>query len=329
MEELGGIDDEPGELFPDEDEVEELDPSKMIVGWTFPDKFSFQRHLKRYCVKHECVYKAHKSDPDRLRVWCTNRFNVTGDVVCRWFVFASKRPNLETFKVRKVDLVHTCKVKKGDNNCRNSRNRSADPLLVSEVILENLKKTSYSVIPRPKQIAEDFLAEKLIDIPYHTAWKARNLVLEGLNGNYEESFADVPQFCKMMLHTNRGSVAKFSWCTVDKAFETLTLSFDVSIRAWMAGCRSVIGLDACHLLGPYGGVLMAATGLDGQNGLVPLAIMICRNETIENWTRFLEDIKDKLEGHPAPLTFISDRQKGLLEAVPAVFPGRPHRYCWR
>lgn len=321
---LGGLNDEPGELFPDEDEVEELDPKKMIVGTTFPDKPAFQRHLKRYCVHNDTVYKAFKSDKDRLRVWCNNRFDMDGNEQCLWMVFASKLPREETFKVKRTILKHTCK-----GRPKNCRNRSADPLFVAEVVRENLKTSAYTVIPRPCQIADDFYVSHLIDIPYQTAWKARNKVLELENGNYEESYKLVPQFCKMIKASNEGSVARFSYCHIDMAFETMIISFDGVIKAWIAGCRSCIGLDACHTNGPHTGVIMAATALDGQNGLVPLAIMVCRNETIENWTKFLEYLKDKLSGHPMPLTFISDRQKGLLEAVPEVFPGRPHRYCWR
>ena len=32
---------------------------------------------------------------------------------------------------------------------------------------------------------------------------------------------------------------------------------------------------------------------------------------------------------PENLVFLSDRQKGLLEGVPLIFPGCPHGYCLR
>ncbi|XP_026419898.1 uncharacterized protein LOC113315868 [Papaver somniferum] len=44
---------------------------------------------------------------------------------------------------------------------------------------------------------------------------------------------------------------------------------------------------------------------------------------------FLTDLRDKLNAHPNPLTFISDGQKGILEGVQAVFPEANHIYCWR
>ncbi|XP_026382746.1 uncharacterized protein LOC113278016 [Papaver somniferum] len=208
-------------------------------------------------------------------------------------------------------------------------NRSADPPLVAEVIQDQLKNGSGNVIPRPRQIQEDFKASHLIDITYHTSWKARNLVMEAKHGSYEESYKLVPQFCKMVCHSNKNSVGTLSYCNTDMAFESMTISFAGAIKGWKDGCRSVVGLYACHLNGKCGGVLMAATWLDGQNGLVTLGIGVFPAETIENWTMFLTNLKPLLLSHEKPLTFISDRQKGLLEAVLAVFPDSHHIYCWR
>ncbi|XP_026452014.1 uncharacterized protein LOC113352409 [Papaver somniferum] len=70
-----------------------------------------------------------------------------------------------------------------------------------------------------------------------------------------------------------GSVASFSYGSTDNTFLSMTLCFKPAIEGFLAGCRKIIGLDACHLYGKYGGVLLVATGLDGQNGLVPLGIM--------------------------------------------------------
>ncbi|XP_026415853.1 uncharacterized protein LOC113311225 [Papaver somniferum] len=113
-------------------------------------------------------------------------------------------------------------------------------------------------------------------------------------GNYEDSYKDVPIFCAMVAHTNPGSVNKYTYGKKDKTFMSMTISFAAPMRGWKKTGRPVIGLDACHLTGKRGGVLMAATTLDGQNNLVPLGI-----------------------------------RKGLLEAVPKVFPGARVRYYFR
>ncbi|KAK1403298.1 MULE domain-containing protein [Heracleum sosnowskyi] len=102
------------------------------------------------------------------------------------------------------------------------------------------------------------------------------------------------------------------------------------MRAFINGCRNVVGLDGCHLKGKYGGCLLSATALDGQNGLVPLGIIICKNECAENWFLFLKHLKPRLDEHPVQgINFISDRQKGLREAVHKLFPTSPHRFCFR
>ncbi|RZC66837.1 hypothetical protein C5167_010527 [Papaver somniferum] len=220
----------------------------------------------------------------------------------------NKKEGEKTFVLRKVNLEHKCE---GDPQ---NRNRSVDPHFVKDFVLDQMKNKPKKVVPDPYKIKEDFLAEKRVNIPYQCAWKARNLVLESLYGNYKESYNEVPAFCKMFTKCNDGSVAKFTFDTVNNTFESMTLSFEPAMRGWRKACRGVIGLDACHLTGEYGGVLMAATALDGQNGLVMLGIM---------------HLKDAILAHPVKVAFISDRQKGLLEAVGIVFPGHHHRYCWR
>lgn len=71
------------------------------------------------------------------------------------------------------------------------------------------------------------------------------------------------------------------------------------------------------------------SGLDGQNGLVMLGIMVCRNETIENWKIFLGDLKPLVDEDGVRICFISDKQKGILEGVDYHFPLDEHRYCFR
>lgn len=65
--------------------------------------------------------------------------------------------------------------------------------------------------------------------------------------------------------------------------------------------------------------MLSAVSLDGNNGMYPLEKFICDCENKENWIIFLNQIKDRLLEHPAPLTFISDRQKGLVPALEEVF----------
>ncbi|XP_017613447.1 uncharacterized protein LOC108458534 [Gossypium arboreum] len=79
------------------------------------------------------------------------------------------------------------------------------------------------------------------------------------------------------------------------------------LKAWKdgykAGCRRIVGLDGCFLKGYYGGYLLAAVGIDANNDIYPLAY--------------------------AAISFMSDKQKGLVEAICMLFSNAETRHCVR
>ena len=90
---------------------------------------------------------------------------------------------------------------------------------------------------------------------------------------------------------------------------------------FLEGCRPFIGVDGCHLKGPFRGVLLSTVSLDANNGLFPLAVCICEKETQDSWEWFLNNLKIFLN-YPTNrnLTFMSDRQKGVIVALQIHFP---------
>ncbi|XP_074361445.1 uncharacterized protein LOC141701712 [Apium graveolens] len=94
------------------------------------------------------------------------------------------------------------------------------------------------------------------------------------------------------------------------------------------GCRPLLGLDGCHLKGPYGGQLLAAVATDANDGMYPLAWAVVETENNDSWNWFLESLKsDMWIENDGAFTFISDIQKGLINALEAVFPNAEHRFC--
>lgn len=85
------------------------------------------------------------------------------------------------------------------------------------------------------------------------------------------------------------------------------------------------------------GILLSATGIDALGQLFPLCYAVVDAENGRNWHWFLESLHSIIE-RTAPdfidptnietrLTFLSDRQKGLLEGVASIFPESAHGYC--
>ena len=60
--------------------------------------------------------------------------------------------------------------------------------------------------------------------------------------------------------------------------------------------------------------------------MFPIAFGIVDAENIENWKWFLGEL-NKCVRAVRNLTFVSDRQKGILEAVSVVFPTSHHSFC--
>ncbi|XP_074351778.1 uncharacterized protein LOC141690919 [Apium graveolens] len=94
------------------------------------------------------------------------------------------------------------------------------------------------------------------------------------------------------------------------------------------GCRPLFGLDGCNLKGPCGGQLLAAVATDTNDGMYSLAWAVVEAENNDSWNWFLENLKDnmKIENDGA-FTFISDKQKSLINALEVVFPNVEHRFC--
>ncbi|XP_012839304.1 PREDICTED: uncharacterized protein LOC105959715 [Erythranthe guttata] len=100
---------------------------------------------------------------------------------------------------------------------------------------------------------------------------------------------------------------------------------------FLNGCNPFLGFDGCHLKGPYGGVLLSAVGLDGHNGLYPVAFAIVETENKESWVFFFHNLLILLGGFNdgRPWTFVTDRQKGLVDAINVTVPNAINRKCAR
>ncbi|XP_077251983.1 uncharacterized protein LOC143891245 [Tasmannia lanceolata] len=82
----------------------------------------------------------------------------------------------------------------------------------------------------------------------------------------------------------------------------------------------------------YKGILLAATTLDGDGGLFPLAFAVVENENFDSWLWFLLLLRQRVmpvNKNNNEFTISSDRMKGLLRAVAEALPGSYHSYCIR
>ncbi|KAL7585136.1 uncharacterized protein LOC111901662 [Lactuca sativa] len=101
-------------------------------------------------------------------------------------------------------------------------------------------------------------------------------------------------------------------------------------KGFLAGKRDYLGLDGTFMKGTYPGMILTIVGLDGNNCTYPLAYAVVEVENINSWTYFLRFFGDDIDLQAnSNFTLISDRQKGLLQAIGTLYPCVEHRFCLR
>ncbi|KAL2928620.1 hypothetical protein RDABS01_006376 [Bienertia sinuspersici] len=136
------------------------------------------------------------------------------------------------------------------------------------------------------------------------------------------------------LTTNPGSKAICAWNSVDHvdrplAFTTIFIASKGAIEGLFGGCRSFVGIDGTFLKGNYGGVLLSAVALDGNNRLFSFAWAIISSEDSENWRFVIWHLKNVLKDSDRGDEWCikSDRHHGIENALSELWPSVGRRYC--
>ncbi|KAF6158931.1 hypothetical protein GIB67_012348 [Kingdonia uniflora] len=153
--------------------------------------------------------------------------------------------------------------------------------------------------------------------------------MEMIVGSYDEGYFKMPSLVMQLLIVNRGSFVGCSRDDTTSQWTGTVVMFKASYDGCLRGCRLVLGLDGYFLKGKYGRVCLSLIGLDGNNAQFPVPIYLCRSECYHTWNTFLQALQPWLVQHDAKLTFISDRQKGLIKAVADNFHHCNHRFYFR
>ncbi|KAL0419564.1 UNVERIFIED_CONTAM: hypothetical protein Sradi_1369900 [Sesamum radiatum] len=178
----------------------------------------------------------------------------------------------------------------------------------------------------------DIINELRVNVSRHQAYRAKKAALKQLEGSPEWQYSRLWDYSEEIRKTNPGSTVIVGTEQVDgeERFSRFYVCFGALKAGFKAGCRPIIGVDGCHLKGPNGGILLTAIGVDPNNNLFPIAYAVVNKECRETWEWFLIVLKHDLNIiREHEYTFMSDKQKGLMQAFEEVFPGCDHRFCVR
>lgn len=167
------------------------------------------------------------------------------------------------------------------------------------------------------------------------AYRAKKAALQLLEASIKEQYARIRDYAAELKRVDPNTTIDIKCDFLDEeqlpVFKRMYVCLGALKMGFRAGCRSILGLDGCHLKSCYGGQLLTAVGLDANNTTWVLSYAMVEMESKDSWEWFLDllvkDLNIRDEG--AGWTFISDKQKGLLPAFAKVMPLAQHRFCVR
>ncbi|KAL5729667.1 hypothetical protein ACHQM5_002586 [Ranunculus cassubicifolius] len=209
---------------------------------------------------------------------------------CPWRIHASWVRSKKLFKIKKINKSHTCE----------NISTSVHPQAIRDW-LTKLVKDRLQVNPHytPKELLSDIGKDFGIQLSYYQAYRGIELAREQLQGSYKDAYNFLPWF-------------------IDKVIEMNPVGFQ-------SGCRPLLFLDSTSLRSRYHEILFAAFAVDGNDSTFPVAFCVVDMEDDDNWRWFLEHLKP-IVSTAQPITFVSDKHKGLSKCVDEVFENAYHGY---
>ncbi|XP_011007163.1 PREDICTED: uncharacterized protein LOC105112936 isoform X2 [Populus euphratica] len=288
----------------------------LAIGQEFPNVETCRRTLKDIAIALHFDLRIVKSDRSRFIAKCSR-------VGCPWRVHVAKRPGVPTFSIRTLHGEHTCE------GVHNLHHQQASVGWVARSVEERIRDNPQF---KPKEILQDIRDRHGVAVSYMQAWRGKERSMAALHGTFEEGFRLLPAYCEQIRKNNPGSIASVFATGQDNCFQRLFISYRASIYGFINACRPLLELDRAHLKGKYLGTLLCAAAVDANDALFPLAIAIVDVENDENWMWFMSELRKLLgvntENMPR-LTILSERHKGIVEAVETHFPSAFHGFCLR
>ncbi|KAH0730420.1 hypothetical protein KY289_001608 [Solanum tuberosum] len=261
----------------------------LFLNMTFKNLDDSRKTCKLYALATKKPLKVAKSDRKRLRYRC-----IEG---CPFAILVSldgKGPG------------HKLKTFKQEHNCEEAlHNPRATTNTLSHYFKSKVQNNPKYALKGMKQ---DLMDNFNLNNNDSKLKRAKRMALQKMQGSFLDEYNRLEAYENEIRMTNPCS----------------------DVVGWKEGLRPFIGLDGTFLRGQCKGQLLVAMAQDCDNSFYPLAWTIVDKETTSTWTWFLELLEKSLNlKNGDSITFMSDMQKGLLNAVENVFPLSNHRYCVR
>jgi hypothetical protein len=261
--------------------------------------------------RHESWAPAHHNDRKRLQLNCRSKS-------CDFHIRVAKRR--DGFFGVITYTPHNCPPSTHSGfNERNSAWYLASRIERDVTINRHIK---------PKEICQRAgIYHQLQRVPYMSAWRARERLHNTIYGSEGASFNLLPAWL-LRVETAETANGYIHLETTDSGrFEALFIMLG-AVRATLSCLRPFYALDGTHTRSRYNLTLLLAVGIDADDRVHPLAYALVPIENEQWWSWFCEHLVNAFDDDlPDQYVIISDRDKGLLNAVKSELPGACHAMC--
>ncbi|KAK4395264.1 hypothetical protein Sango_1680700 [Sesamum angolense] len=281
---------------------------------SLPDAKQFREVLRDWCVRNGYDIEFIKNETSRITAKC----KVDG---CEWRIHASPIMKGPTFQIKTLKGNHTC--------ARTYQNSLAKATYLATRMESSIR--DHPDIPI-QQLKNRILRKCNVEVSRFKVLRAKKKALEAIRGSDALQYDKLWDYCETVRKCNPGSklILRKLENSDPPVFDRMYFSLWALKKGFLEGCRPIIGLDGCFLKTCYGGQLLVAVGRDGNDNMFPIAMAVVQVENRETWSWFLTEMLDDIGGlGTSKWSFISDRQKGLIEALKELVPDSEHRFCTR
>ncbi|XP_022845262.1 uncharacterized protein LOC111368254 [Olea europaea var. sylvestris] len=290
--------------------IEEIFDSMLcsfLPGMKFDNVKILRNAVVQYSVKNFRQLRYVKNMRTQLRVRCQDN--------CPWVLYAYQQPD-KSFRISTLVDEHACTMV--------WQNKRVNSGFLAKYVRKFRSDSNIPMSTFMETVKEDCVYE----ISKHQFYRTRSKCVEVINGIVAEQYKILWDYDEELKRTNPG-------CTVQiegsgHTFKRLYICLGACKEGFTARCRPVVRLDGCFVKTTEGGQLLAAVGIDRENCIFPLALAVVDVENKTNWQWFIELLVHDIGMHnPRVWTFISDKQKDLVDSISQYCEGVEHRCCAR
>ncbi|XP_060210961.1 uncharacterized protein LOC132637975 [Lycium barbarum] len=222
-----------------------IEYKEIHSGMSFKDIHEARNLLSLYAMVNKKELLLLKSDNNRLRYRCEEG--------CQFICLISKDKGREGCRVKTLNTKHDCNEK--------FKNGTVDYLTIAH-----------------------YFKRKLQDDPKYKCKRAKRMILEKLEGSFNDDYNKLAGYAKALRDSNPGSnvvinLSKEALLQGKRKFLRMYICFQALNMGYKDGLRPFIGLDGTFLKGKAKGQLLVALGQDNQTHFYPLVWAVVDKET--------------------------------------------------